>query len=77
VDLPKSYRFQPSAITVRAGTTVTWTNSDNFTHSVRLLDHDGGQPKVMNPGQSARITFREPGLYRYAARSTRVTCEVR
>ena len=32
VDLPKSYKFAPAAITVTAGTTVTWTNDDNFTH---------------------------------------------
>ncbi|HEX2141378.1 MAG TPA: plastocyanin/azurin family copper-binding protein, partial [Candidatus Limnocylindria bacterium] len=41
IDLPQSYRFEPALITVPAGTTVTWTNNDQFTHNVRLLD-DGG-----------------------------------
>ena len=36
VELPKSYRFAPAAITVPAAATVTWTNHDDFTHNVRL-----------------------------------------
>lgn len=64
VNLPRSYRFAPAAITVPAGTTVAWTNSDNFTHSVRLLD-DGGRTLVLKPGDSVRFTFTTPGLHRY------------
>jgi plastocyanin len=64
VDLPPSYRFEPENISVAAGTTVTWTNSDNFTHSVRLLD-DGNVVLTMAPGESATFTFDEPGLHRY------------
>jgi plastocyanin len=64
VDLPRSYRFAPAAITVPAGTTVTWTNSDQFTHNVRLLDN-GGEVLDMAPGESVSYTFSEPGEYRY------------
>jgi plastocyanin len=64
VDLPKSYRFAPAAITVPAGTVVTWTNSDNFTHSVRLLD-EGDTVLIMRPGQTVSLTFATPGLHRY------------
>jgi len=66
VDLPPSYRFAPAAISVAAGTTVTWTNHDNFTHSVQFLD--GGlstDPLLMEPGASATFTFATPGTYRY------------
>jgi plastocyanin len=66
VDLPPSYRFAPAAITVPAGTTVTWTNDDHFTHSVQFLD--GGlpaAPNVMDPGQSTSFTFATPGVYHY------------
>ncbi len=63
VDLPKSYRFAPAAITVTAGGTVTWTNHDDFTHSVRLAGDGGVQ--VMAPGQSVSYTFAAPGLYQY------------
>src|SRR3954452_17948106 len=64
VDLPASYRFAPAAITVPAGTTVTWTNDDRFTHSVQFLD--GGLPsdqEVMDPGVTATFTFAQPGVY--------------
>ena len=64
VDLPPSYRFEPEAITVPAGSTVTWTNSDNFTHSVQLTEGED-EPRLMQPGQTASITFTEPGSYPY------------
>ena len=66
VDLPASYKFAPAAITVPAGTTVTWTNDDHFTHSVQFLD--GGlptDPHVMSPGQTATFAFATPGTYTY------------
>jgi plastocyanin len=64
VDLPPSYKFEPEAITVPDGTTVTWTNSDNFTHNVRLLD-DGGEELTLAPGESVSFTFTGPGEHRY------------
>jgi plastocyanin len=66
VDLPRSYTFAPAAITVTAGTTVTWTNDDNFTHSVQFKD--GGlptDPLVMQPGDHQAFTFTTPGTYHY------------
>ncbi len=64
VDLPRSYRFAPAAIRVAAGTRVTWTNHDVFTHGVRLADR-GGQPFVLPPGDSVSFVFTAPGLHRY------------
>jgi plastocyanin len=64
VDLPPSYRFAPAAITVPDGTTVTWTNNDNFTHNVRLLD-DGGDVLDLPPGERVSFTFSGPGEHRY------------
>ena len=64
VDLPKSYRFEPPAIEVDAGTTVTWTNHDDFPHNVTLLD--GSEVSEDLPiGESASITFEEPGEVPY------------
>jgi plastocyanin len=62
VDLPKSYRFAPAAITVPAGTTVTWSNNDDFTHNVTL---EGVEPLTMAPGQSATHAFATAGTYPY------------
>ena len=64
VDLPKSYRYAPAAITVPVGTRVTWTNSDVFTHSVRLREV-GDSDRILKPGDSASYTFTKPGLYHY------------
>jgi plastocyanin len=64
VDLPRSYRFAPEAIVVPSGTTVTWTNNDNFTHSVRLLE-GGSPPQFMKPGESVTQTFTTAGLFAY------------
>jgi plastocyanin len=66
VDLPPSYKFVPRDIVVSAGSTVTWTNRDNFTHSVQFLDpalpHDA---LVMKPGEATRLTFPSAGSFRY------------
>ena len=64
VDLPRSYRFEPEVISVADGTTVTWTNSDEFTHNVRLLD-DGGGILTLRPGESVSFTFEGVGEHRY------------
>ena len=63
VDLPPSYVFQPAAIEVARGSTVTWTNHDNFTHSVLVQ----GQSDVhmIKPGETAQISFDQPGTYSY------------
>ena len=63
VDLPRSYKFAPEDIVVPAGTTVTWTNNDNFTHSVRLLD--SGETQMMKPGESVTHAFTALGAYQY------------
>jgi plastocyanin len=63
VDMPPSYRFEPASIAVKAGTAVTWTNSDNFTHSVQV---DGTTDvRVVKPGESTQITFDKAGTYTY------------
>jgi plastocyanin len=66
VDLPPSYRFSPAEISVTSGATVTWTNHDNFTHSVAFLD--GGlpsDPRVVKPGETTTFTFTSPGTFHY------------
>jgi plastocyanin len=62
VDLPRSYRFEPAAITVDVGATVTWTNHDEFTHNVTF---DGDAALVMKPGESVTRAFPMPGTFAY------------
>ncbi len=62
VDLPKSYRFEPAAIQVDVGATVTWTNHDEFTHNVAF---DGDAPLAMKPGDSVTRAFPIAGTFAY------------
>ncbi len=64
VDLPRSYRYAPADITVPAGATVTWKNSDGFTHSVRFRDPVDTN-LVMKPGDSVSFRFARPGHFAY------------
>jgi plastocyanin len=62
VTMAKSYRFDPKTIEIKAGQTVTWTNEDNFTHTVRV---DGQDDHKVGRGDSVSITFDQPGTYHY------------
>jgi plastocyanin len=62
VEMVKSYRFDPKTIEVEAGATVTWTNEDNFTHTVQV---EGQEDHKVEPGERVSITFDEPGTYAY------------
>ena len=62
VTMAKSYRFDPRVIEVTQGSTVTWTNDDNFTHTVRV---DGSEDHEVGPGESVSIAFDRPGTYHY------------
>ena len=62
VKMAKSYRFEPETIEVQAGQTVTWTNEDNFTHTVEV---EGEGDHKVGRGDSVSITFDEPGTFDY------------
>jgi plastocyanin len=62
VEMVKSYRFDPKVIEIKAGGTVTWTNEDNFTHTVQV---EGQEDHKVGQGESVEITFDKPGTYHY------------
>jgi plastocyanin len=62
VSMAKSYRFDPGRIEVAAGDRVTWTNDDNFTHTVQV---DGQADHKVERGASVSITFDRAGTYHY------------
>jgi plastocyanin len=62
VEMVKSYRFDPKVVEVGAGDTVTWTNEDNFTHTVQV---EGQEAHEVGQGESVSITFDTPGTYSY------------
>jgi plastocyanin len=62
VSMAKSYRFAPNNIVIKPGQTVTWTNNDNFTHTVKF---DGQEDHKVDRGASVSIRFDKPGTYHY------------
>jgi len=62
VTMAKSYRFDPKTIEVDAGATVTWTNDDNFTHTVHV---DGMEDHKVEPGDRVSISFPSAGTFHY------------
>jgi len=62
VSMAKSYRFDPKVIEVKSGDTVTWTNNDNFTHTVKV---DGQPDHKVGRGESVSIRFDTAGTYHY------------
>ena len=60
----QNFAFNPSTLTVKAGTTVTWTNSDSVAHTVTS---DGGAFDSGNlaPDQTFSHTFNTAGTYAY------------
>jgi plastocyanin len=62
VQMAKSYRFDPKVIEIDAGDTVTWTNDDNFTHTVQV---DNQEDHEVEQGESVSIKFDRPGTYHY------------
>ena len=56
--------FSPNSISVTSGTTVTWTNNDNMTHTVKADDgsFDSGN---LGSGKSFSHTFTSAGSVTY------------
>ena len=64
--------FNPSNITVSIGTTVTWTNQDNFDHTVTSTATSGGTTPDgrfnsgdLSSGEHWSFTFTQAGTYYY------------
>jgi len=63
-DSPGHYAFGPSAMTVVAGTTVTWTNTSDAPHTVTSDTGAFGSNPVA-PSTSFRFTFSKAGTFNY------------
>lgn len=61
-----NFAFAPAALTVKAGTTVTWTNKDSDAHTVTSQGSGGPLASAaLSTGQSYSYTFTKPGTYAY------------
>jgi len=69
----QNFAFTPQTLTVRPGTTVTWTNKDSVPHTVTGTDGLGttaGKTGMfdsgnLNQGQTFSFTFGKAGTYYY------------
>lgn len=60
----KNFMFAPTAMTVKAGATVTWTNMDQEPHTV--MSSDGlFRSGALDTGDSFSFKFDKPGTYQY------------
>jgi plastocyanin len=60
----QNFVFSPTIVTVKAGSTVTWTNQDQDPHTVSAMSGAFHSP-TLNTGQSYHYTFTTPGRFEY------------
>lgn len=61
-----NYAFKPGTITVKAGTTVTWTNKDEDVHTIKGTDGpEALNSPALESGARFGITFHHAGTYHY------------
>lgn len=64
VEMRDNNTFEPAAITVQVGTTITFENVGDLPHTATARDRSWDTGNV-NGGQSAEITFDQPGSFDY------------
>jgi amicyanin len=61
-----NFSFGPAALTVSAGSTVTWTNRDDIPHTVVSTDDPRAfKSKVLDTDEKFSFTFTKAGTYTY------------
>ncbi len=60
-----NFAFDPSTITVKKGTKVTWTNDDNVDHTVTSDSGIALNSPILSQGQSFSYTFTDSGTFGY------------
>jgi plastocyanin len=59
-----NFSFAPQRLTVKAGTTVTWTNKDDIPHTVASTTK-AFKSKVLDTDDKFSFTFTNAGIYEY------------
>ena len=60
-----NFTFGPQTLTVKAGTTVTWTNKDDIPHGIASDNNAFAKSKALDTDDSYSFTFTTPGTYQY------------
>lgn len=59
------FLYQPEAVTVSAGGSVTFANSDSDDHTATADDREAFDTGVIRKGQSKEVSFEKPGTFAY------------
>ncbi len=60
----QNFAFEPSTLTVKAGTKVTWVNRDDEPHTATATDKSFNS-KTLENGDRFSTEFSAPGTYKY------------
>ena len=60
-----NFTFTPQTSTVKAGTTVTWTNKDDTPHGIASANNAFKKSQALDTDYSYSFTFATPGTYAY------------
>jgi plastocyanin len=60
-----NFTFTPQTLTVKAGTTVTWTNKDDIPHGIAWTNNAFAKSLALDTDDKYTVTFSEPGTYQY------------
>lgn len=59
----QNFSFTPTPLTIKAGTTVTWTNNDPMPHQIKSATFNSSP---LSQGQTFQFTFSSVGSYDYS-----------
>jgi amicyanin len=59
-----NFTFKPQRLTVKTGTTVTWTNRDDIPHAIAAVNKLF-RSKALDTNDAYSFTFTTPGTYDY------------
>jgi plastocyanin len=59
----ENFKFVPETLTIKAGTTVVWTNNDSVTHNIKSADFNS--PSIA-AGKPYEFKFDKVGTYDYS-----------
>jgi amicyanin len=60
-----NFTFSPPKLTVKAGTTITWTNKDDIPHGIGSSNNAFARSKALDTDDAFSFTFTTPGTYQY------------
>lgn len=63
----QDFAYSPESLTIKKGTTITWTNKDEAHHDITPIEmSDNFKPsKLLAQGESYSFTFESAGTYNY------------